>query len=218
LTQKHTELGLQVIEIASYEWFNRLNLKRFFETVVVQQVPNSGVLRLSYSPTPFTAMKNILLLLVCSLAMLATQANAQSKPQSPPATTTATVNGKTITINYSQPSVKGRKIWGGLVPYGEVWRTGANESSNRSGQNPSQRQICLVYDSGRKRMDDHFQQNHCMGRLQLQAFRRRIARNSSPCCCCQSLRTIYDPGIRQRRGIPFLGSVDRQFPGSVKQR
>jgi hypothetical protein len=120
---------LQVIEIASYEWFNRLNLKRFFETVVVQQVPNSGVLRLSYSPTPFTAMKNILLLLVCSLAMLATQANAQSKPQSPPATTTATVNGKTITINYSQPSVKGRKIWGGLVPYGEVWRTGANESS-----------------------------------------------------------------------------------------
>src|SRR5436305_1833086 len=32
-----------------------------------------------------------------------------------------------ITINYHRPVVKGRKVWGGLVPYGQVWRVGANE-------------------------------------------------------------------------------------------
>lgn len=32
-----------------------------------------------------------------------------------------------ITVNYARPSVKGRKIFGGLVPYGQVWRTGANK-------------------------------------------------------------------------------------------
>jgi len=35
----------------------------------------------------------------------------------------------TITISYHRPLVKGRKIWGGLVPYGEVWRAGANENT-----------------------------------------------------------------------------------------
>ncbi len=34
-----------------------------------------------------------------------------------------------ISITYSRPGVKGRKIWGGLVPYGEVWRSGANENT-----------------------------------------------------------------------------------------
>jgi Protein of unknown function (DUF2911) len=34
-----------------------------------------------------------------------------------------------ITVHYSRPGVKGRKIWGALVPYGEVWRTGANENT-----------------------------------------------------------------------------------------
>lgn len=37
--------------------------------------------------------------------------------------------GKTITTDYSSPRMKGRKIFGGLVPYGEVWRTGANEAT-----------------------------------------------------------------------------------------
>ncbi|CAG5017078.1 hypothetical protein DYBT9275_05696 [Dyadobacter sp. CECT 9275] len=56
------------------------------------------------------------------------QGDKGSRP-SPPAVAKATVDGKTITVDYSQPSVKGRKIWGGLVPYGEVWRTGANETT-----------------------------------------------------------------------------------------
>jgi len=37
--------------------------------------------------------------------------------------------GKTIKTNYSSPRMKGRKIYGGLVPFGEVWRTGANEAT-----------------------------------------------------------------------------------------
>jgi len=36
---------------------------------------------------------------------------------------------KTIAVNYSSPRAKGRKIFGGLVPYGEVWRAGANEAT-----------------------------------------------------------------------------------------
>jgi hypothetical protein len=38
-------------------------------------------------------------------------------------------DGKTITIDYSSPRAKGRKIFGDLVPFGEVWRTGANEAT-----------------------------------------------------------------------------------------
>lgn len=53
----------------------------------------------------------------------------KSKRPSPPATTTASVGGVTVTINYSRPAAKGRKIFGELVPYGQVWRTGANEAT-----------------------------------------------------------------------------------------
>src|SRR6266498_4615806 len=38
-------------------------------------------------------------------------------------------DGKTITVDYSSPRMKGRKIFGELVPYGEVWRTGANDAT-----------------------------------------------------------------------------------------
>jgi Protein of unknown function (DUF2911) len=37
--------------------------------------------------------------------------------------------GKTIKTDYSSPRMKGRKIYGGLVPFGQVWRTGANEAT-----------------------------------------------------------------------------------------
>jgi hypothetical protein len=39
-------------------------------------------------------------------------------------------DGKNISVDYSSPRMKGRKIFGGLVPYGEVWRTGANEATS----------------------------------------------------------------------------------------
>jgi hypothetical protein len=53
----------------------------------------------------------------------------KSKRPSPPAVATGTIKGATITIDYSSPSVKGRKIFGGLLPYGKVWRAGANEAT-----------------------------------------------------------------------------------------
>jgi hypothetical protein len=40
-----------------------------------------------------------------------------------------TLNGVNITIDYGSPDTKDRTIWGSLVPYGEVWRTGANEAT-----------------------------------------------------------------------------------------
>ncbi|PZX92712.1 DUF2911 domain-containing protein [Flavobacterium aquariorum] len=56
-------------------------------------------------------------------------ANAQEKPKSPPEKATGMINGATIQINYGSPSVRGRKIWGELVPFNEVWRAGANEAT-----------------------------------------------------------------------------------------
>ena len=75
-------------------------------------------------------MKKIFLLL--SLSMIGLLAHAQeTKPAaSPAAKASATIKGKTVTVEYSQPSVKGREIWGKLVPYGQVWRTGANASTS----------------------------------------------------------------------------------------
>jgi hypothetical protein len=43
--------------------------------------------------------------------------------------TEGTVGGVDVTLEYGRPKVKGREIWGGLVPYNEVWRTGANEAT-----------------------------------------------------------------------------------------
>lgn len=40
-----------------------------------------------------------------------------------------TIGDAEVTVNYGSPSVKSRDIWGALVPYGEVWRTGANEAT-----------------------------------------------------------------------------------------
>jgi hypothetical protein len=78
--------------------------------------------------------------LVFALVVLATQGSAQqdkSARPSPPGTATfAFGDGKTITINYSRPKINDprsgqpRKIYGGLVPYGEVWRAGANEATS----------------------------------------------------------------------------------------
>jgi hypothetical protein len=48
---------------------------------------------------------------------------------SPNATLVQTAGITDITIKYSRPGVKGRAIWGALVPYGKVWRTGANDAT-----------------------------------------------------------------------------------------
>src|SRR6516165_6915056 len=73
----------------------------------------------------------VFILSLVALACTWAQQPAQDKSQrpSPPGTADCTINGKKVTINYSRPSMKGRKIVGGLVPYGQVWRTGANEAT-----------------------------------------------------------------------------------------
>jgi hypothetical protein len=53
----------------------------------------------------------------------------KSKRPSPPATAAVTLKGKKVTIDYSRPSLKGRKVGKELAPYGQVWRTGANEAT-----------------------------------------------------------------------------------------
>jgi len=50
-------------------------------------------------------------------------------PLSLPAKANVVLSDATISIDYSAPSVRGRTIFGGLVPYGEVWRTGANAAT-----------------------------------------------------------------------------------------
>jgi len=76
-------------------------------------------------------MKKLLLLSVIALVTIGVQAqNDKSKRPSPPAKVSETTNkGVTITIDYSQPAVKGREIGKEIAPYGQVWRTGANEAT-----------------------------------------------------------------------------------------
>ena len=71
-------------------------------------------------------------LLVCVAigAALTLAKQDKSKRPSPPAKAECKLpGGKSVVIDYSRPHMKGRKIFGGLVPYGQVWRAGANEST-----------------------------------------------------------------------------------------
>ena len=55
---------------------------------------------------------------------------ASAKPlPSPPAVAEVSLEGKKVVIRYNAPSMRGRKVMGGLVPYGKVWRTGANPAT-----------------------------------------------------------------------------------------
>ncbi len=66
--------------------------------------------------------------LALSFAVVASPASAQVA--SPPAKTECKFpDGKTIHVDYSSPRMRGRKIFGDLVPYGEPWRAGANEAT-----------------------------------------------------------------------------------------
>lgn len=67
--------------------------------------------------------------LIVIALFVATFTYGQNKPASPAAVATGTINGAAITINYSSPSVKGRVIWGELVPFNKIWRAGANAAT-----------------------------------------------------------------------------------------
>ncbi len=64
-----------------------------------------------------------------SFSMLLVSTTSVWSQASPAATATGKVGAATITIYYNSPSVKGRQIWGGLVPYDKVWRAGANQAT-----------------------------------------------------------------------------------------
>ena len=71
-------------------------------------------------------------LALCLAGWMATSACAQDKSSrpSPPAKAECKLaGGRTVAVDYSSPRTKGRKIYGELVPYGEVWRAGANEAT-----------------------------------------------------------------------------------------
>ncbi len=73
----------------------------------------------------------VFVLMMMSLA-LSTGLRAQddkSKRPSPPAMATGKIGGATLSVDYSSPSVKGRKIFGGILPYDKLWRAGANEAT-----------------------------------------------------------------------------------------
>jgi Protein of unknown function (DUF2911) len=80
---------------------------------------------------------NKISLIIFSLFLLTTFIKGQTRDEilagkirvSPKATVSQTIGFTEVTITYSRPGVKGRKIWGELVPYNKVWRTGANEAT-----------------------------------------------------------------------------------------
>src|SRR6187401_479828 len=72
-------------------------------------------------------MKKLFALAVASFIIFSTEAQQLTTPQTSP-TTEVKQNFalSSIELSYSRPAIRGRKIFGDLVPYGKVWRTGAN--------------------------------------------------------------------------------------------
>jgi len=98
---------------------------------------NIGALRffkelniLNQDPMKLSPLFSLLFLAVTIFGTVQLQAqDDKSQRPSPPATATLTTGDLTITIDYSSPGVKGRKILGNLIPDGEIWRLGANEAT-----------------------------------------------------------------------------------------
>lgn len=75
---------------------------------------------------------SIFILTILTIGLLSPEILSQQKEEvriSPKAMVKQTVGFTDVIIEYSRPGVKGRKIWGGLVPYNAVWRAGANEAT-----------------------------------------------------------------------------------------
>jgi hypothetical protein len=106
------------------------------------EAPPHGIL--SFNRSSIERMKTLArcTLLALVLAPLALVANAQMAPMrdhgtsenakpiaSPPAQADVQLDGKTVTIKYNSPRMRGRKVMGELVPYNQEWRTGANPAT-----------------------------------------------------------------------------------------
>jgi hypothetical protein len=72
---------------------------------------------------------SFLVLAVLPATLCCAQQDKTQRPSPPASASCKFDDGKVINTEYSSPRMKGRKIFGGLVPYGQVWRTGANEGT-----------------------------------------------------------------------------------------
>ena len=82
-----------------------------------------------------------LLVLLCGLLSVASLGHAQTimldlPRQSQHAVVTQRIGITDITVNYHRPLANGRQIWGKVVPYGQVWRAGANENTTLTFTDP----------------------------------------------------------------------------------
>ena len=77
-------------------------------------------------------MKKVIIALTVVLVSLNIKAQVKIPQASPRCTMEQTVGLTDVAIDYSRPSVKGRVIFGNLVPFGKLWRTGANENTTIS--------------------------------------------------------------------------------------
>jgi Protein of unknown function (DUF2911) len=77
-------------------------------------------------------MKKIIIALALMIASLTIEAQVKTPAPSPKSTLTEVVGLTDVVVDYSRPSAKGRVIFGDLVPFGELWRTGANANTTIS--------------------------------------------------------------------------------------
>ncbi|MGB5880334.1 MAG: DUF2911 domain-containing protein [Thermoanaerobaculia bacterium] len=77
------------------------------------------------------SLKMIVFILILGVAALPSfaQRGDDAERASKNGQAAGTIDGVEVTVEYGRPNVKGREIWGGLVPYGKVWRTGADEAT-----------------------------------------------------------------------------------------
>lgn len=71
-------------------------------------------------------MKKVFLFVAIAFSFATVSAQLQTPAPSPAATLTQVVGLTDVSVNYSRPAMRGRTIYGDLVPYGKLWRTGAN--------------------------------------------------------------------------------------------
>ncbi|WP_298392147.1 DUF2911 domain-containing protein [Flavobacterium sp.] len=77
-------------------------------------------------------MRKIFILLAIAIANLAVEAQVKTPQPSPKSVLNQVVGLTDVTVDYSRPSSKGRVVFGDLVPFGKLWRTGANANSTIS--------------------------------------------------------------------------------------
>ncbi|ESU20247.1 hypothetical protein FEDK69T_27590 [Flavobacterium enshiense DK69] len=77
-------------------------------------------------------MKKIMITAIFAFATLAIQAQVKTPQPSPSAKIEQLVGLTNVEVDYSRPSIKGRTVFGELVPFGKIWRTGANANTTIS--------------------------------------------------------------------------------------